>query len=37
MAREVDRQVGAASAVTQTLYQTVVVKKELSCRTKLLI
>ena len=37
MQREADRQIGAASAVMQVLYWTIVVKKELSLKAKLLI
>ncbi|KAK7915621.1 hypothetical protein WMY93_011382 [Mugilogobius chulae] len=37
MEREIDRRIGAASAVMQSLYRTVVVKKELSRKAKLLI
>ncbi len=34
---EVDRQIGAASAVMRSMYRSVVVKKELSCKAKLSI
>ncbi|KAL0194436.1 hypothetical protein M9458_012732, partial [Cirrhinus mrigala] len=37
MEREIDRRIGAASAVMRSLYQSVVVKKELSCKAKLSI
>ncbi|XDV39599.1 hypothetical protein PO909_008816 [Leuciscus waleckii] len=37
MEREIDRQIGAASAVMRSLYRSVVVKKELSRKAKLLI
>ncbi|KAI3351691.1 hypothetical protein L3Q82_020526, partial [Scortum barcoo] len=37
MQREIDRQIGAASAVMRSVYQTVVVKKELSGKAKLSI
>ncbi|KAL0184943.1 hypothetical protein M9458_020639, partial [Cirrhinus mrigala] len=37
MEREIDRRIGAASAVTRSLYRSVVVKKELSCKAKLSI
>ena len=37
MEREIDRRIGAASAVMQSLYRTVVVKKELSRKAKLSI
>ncbi len=34
---EIDRQIGATSAVMRSMYRSVVVKKELSCKAKLLI
>jgi len=37
MEREMDRRIGAASAVMRALYRSVVVKKELSRKVKLLI
>ncbi|TWW77636.1 R2 Retrovirus-related Pol polyprotein from type I retrotransposable element [Takifugu flavidus] len=37
MEREIDRRIGAASAVMRTLHQSVVVKRELSRKAKLLI
>ncbi|KAK7913154.1 hypothetical protein WMY93_013365 [Mugilogobius chulae] len=37
MEREIDRRIGAASAVMRLLYQTIVEKKELSRKAKLLI
>lgn len=37
MERENDTQIDAASAVMQSLYQTIVVKKELKLKSKLLI
>ena len=37
MEREMDRRIGAASAVMRALYQSVVVKKELSQKAKLSI
>ncbi|KAL0152538.1 hypothetical protein M9458_052261 [Cirrhinus mrigala] len=37
MEREIDRRIGAASAVMRSLYRSVVVKKELSCKAKLSI
>ncbi|KAK3506289.1 hypothetical protein QTP70_009509 [Hemibagrus guttatus] len=37
MAREIDRQISAAAAVMRSMYQSVVVKKELSRKAKLLI
>ena len=37
MEREMDRQIGAASAVMRALYRTVVVKRELSRKAKLSI
>ncbi|KAI3353926.1 hypothetical protein L3Q82_005127 [Scortum barcoo] len=37
MEREIDRQIGAASAVMRSVYRTVVVKKELSRKAKLSI
>ncbi len=37
MEREIDRRIGAASAVMRSMYQSVVVKKELSCKAKLSI
>ncbi|KAI3376739.1 hypothetical protein L3Q82_000006 [Scortum barcoo] len=35
MEREIDRRIGAASAVMRSVYRTVVVKKELSRKAKL--
>ena len=35
--REIDRRIGAASAVMRTLNRSVVVKRELSCKAKLSI
>ncbi|KAI3376265.1 hypothetical protein L3Q82_016773 [Scortum barcoo] len=37
MEREIDRRIGAASAVMRSVYRTVVVKKELSRKAKLSI
>ena len=37
MEREIDRRIGAASAVKRSMYLSVVVKKELSCKVKLSI
>ncbi|KAL0186471.1 hypothetical protein M9458_018141, partial [Cirrhinus mrigala] len=37
MEREIDRRIGATSAVMRSLYRSVVVKKELSCKAKLSI
>lgn len=37
MEREIDRQIGKASAVMRALYRSVVVKRELSRKAKLLI
>ncbi len=37
MEREIDRRIGAASAVMRSMYRSVVVKKELSCKAKLSI
>ncbi|KAK3528789.1 hypothetical protein QTP70_011573 [Hemibagrus guttatus] len=37
MDREIDRRIGAAAAVMRSMYQSVVVKKELSRKAKLLI
>jgi len=37
MEQEMDRQIGAASAVMRTLYRSVVVKRELSQKAKLSI
>ncbi|KAK3508670.1 hypothetical protein QTP70_003319 [Hemibagrus guttatus] len=37
MDREIDRRIGAAAAVMQSMYRSVVVKKELSWKAKLLI
>ncbi len=37
MEREIDRRIGAASAVMRSMYQSVMVKKELSCKAKLSI
>ncbi len=37
MEREIDRRIGAASAVMRLMYRSVVVKKELSCKAKLSI
>jgi len=37
MEREMDRRMGAASAVMQVLYRSLVVKRELSQKAKLLI
>ena len=37
MKQEIDRQIGAGSVVTQTLRQSVVVKRELSQKAELLI
>jgi hypothetical protein len=35
--REIERRIGAASAVMRSMYQSVVVKKELTCKAKLSI
>ncbi len=37
MEREIDRRIGAASAVMRSMYRSVVVKKELSCKANLSI
>ncbi len=37
MEREIDRRIGAAAAAMRSMYQSVVVKKELSLKAKLLI
>ncbi|XDV14816.1 hypothetical protein PO909_014999 [Leuciscus waleckii] len=37
MEREIDRRIGAASAIMRSMYRSVVVKKELSCKAKLSI
>lgn len=35
--REIDRQIGASSAVMHSVYQTIMVKRELHCKAKFLI
>ncbi len=37
MEREIDRRIGVASAVMRSMYRSVVMKKELSCKAKLSI
>ncbi len=37
MEREIDRRIGVASAVMRSMYRSVVMKKQLSCKAKLSI